>query len=188
MSDGYTEFTVFVQVGLALGALCLAPVIFSRLVNAYRARDWRMATGVPVPATGVIADAIAPQPIDDYSRVHDLEYDVIESRASSRRAAAVRSLRRLNSEDAMTTMLVAVLDGNERVRAEAAKGLAELGDPAAVEPLVHAVATRSRRADSARAAILGLGPVALGELRRIERDEHDPQMRRTAEVLEHAIA
>ena len=187
MSDGYTEFTIFIQIGLALGALCLAPVILSRLVGAYRARDWRMATGVPVPATGLVADAIAPQPAGDYSRVHDLEYDAIEARAPSRRAKAVRSLRRLNSEDAMTTMLVAVLDGNEMVRAEAAKGIAELGDPAAVEPLVHAVATRSRRTEGARAAILGLGPVAVDELRRIERDESDPRMRRTAEVLEHAL-
>ena len=70
----------------------------------------------------------------------------------------------------MTTMLVAVLDGSETVRAEAARGIADLGDPTAVEPLVHAVATRSRRADSARAAILGLGSAALPELQRIERD------------------
>jgi len=179
MSDGYTEFTVFIQIGLALGAICLAPVVVSRIVAAMRGEHMR-------PAPAAVADALAPEPLED-ARVRSLEYAAIESRGPSRRASAVRSLRRLNHEDSMTTMLVAVLDGSETVRAEAAKGIADLGDPSAVEPLVHAVATRSRRANSARAAILGLGSAALPELQRIERDG-DPEMRQTASTLEHALA
>ncbi len=186
MSDGHSEFLVFLQVGAALGALCIAPALISHLVGRSRGRDGRSAPSLPtgIPA---VADALAPQPAPGW-HIRSLEYEAVQARAASKRASALRELRQLGREESVTTMLVAVLDSNDAVRAEAARGLATLADDDAVEPLVHAVATRSRRADGARDAILGLGPRAVSELRRLERDSADPEMRRAAADLEHAIA
>jgi hypothetical protein len=183
MSDGYSEFLVFLQVGAVLGAVCIAPVLISHLVGRARGRDGRSA---PAPAPSV-GELLAPEP-DEGWRVRALEHEAVQSRAAGKRASALRELRALGRHDSMTTMLVAVLDSDDHVRHEAARGIATLGDTGAVEPLVHAVASRSRRADGAREAVLGLGPAAVPELQRLERDSDDPELRRAAFDLEQAIA
>jgi hypothetical protein len=151
------------------------------VVGRARGRDGRSA-----PATDTLGEILAPQPTEGW-RIRSLEYEAVQARAASKRASALRELRELGRQDSVTTMLVAVLDGNNDVRAEAARGIATLADTDAVEPLVHAVATRSRRADGARDAILGLGPIAIPELQRLERDSNDPETRRAAADLEHSL-
>ncbi len=187
-SDGQAEFLIFAQVGAALGALCLLPVVVGRLLGLARGEGRRTYTD---PAGIVQRDfpgSAYRVRAAERIRVRSLEREAIRSRKASRRASALRELRELGHQQSVTTMLVAVHDPNDSVRSEAAEGIAALADPEAVEPLVHAVATRSRRAASARAAIIGLGPAAIPELRRLETESADPEMRRIAATLEHAIA
>lgn len=184
--EGQAEFLIFAQVGAALGALCLLPVIIGRLARLARGEGRRTYTdpaGIghldfPAPSFGTAQRA----------RVRTLEREAIESRRASRRASALRELRDLGQQESVTTMLVAVLDPSDAVRSEAAEGIAALADPDTVEPLVHAVATRSPRAAGARQAIIGLGEVAVPELRRLEREATDPDMRQVAASLEGVIA
>lgn len=186
MSDGYREFLTFLQVGAALGLLCIAPVLISHVVGRARGRDGRSAPRFA--GTAPVAAAEALTPAAEPWQVRSLEHEAVQARAASKRVSALRTLRELGREESLTTMLVAVLDSNHDVRTEAARGIARFRNPHSVEPLVHAVATHSRRADGAREAILGLGPVAVPELQRLEHDAADPEMRHTAEELEHSIA
>jgi HEAT repeat protein len=183
MNDGQTEFVIFAQVGAALGALCLLPVIINRIARRLRGIEPAHRPGA-TPAGSAEVLAAAPERI----RARTLEHEAISSRVASRRAEALRELRALGSEETMTTMLVAVLDPNDDVRHEAAEGIVTLADPDAVEPLVHAVATRSRRSAAARDAILGLGSVAVPELQRLVLEATDPDMRDTAASLASELA
>ena len=188
MTDGQAEFIIFAQVGAALGALCLLPVIVTRVVRALRGHGpASMPYPRPAGSGREVSDVLAPEPPRQV-RSRTLEYDAIQSRVASRRAQALRELREIGSEAAVTTMLVAVLDPNDAVRHEAAEGIVTLADPDAVEPLVHAVATRSRRAVAARDAIVGLGEVAVPELQRLVREASDADMRRTAASLAGELA
>lgn len=180
--DGQAEFLIFAQVGAALGALCLLPVVLGRLVRLARGEARHTYTD-----PGEIAHLDFPAPSFERIRVRSLEREAIQSRVARRRASAVRELREIGSQGSVTTMLVAVLDPNDAVRSEAAEGIASLADPHAVEPLVHAVATRSRQAGGAREAIVGLGDTALPELRRIGRESSEPSMRRAAANLEGLV-
>ncbi|MGI8460454.1 MAG: HEAT repeat domain-containing protein [Solirubrobacterales bacterium] len=185
MNEINAEFLIFVCAGAALGAVCLAPVFLVRLITSLRGGSGGGDRGA---VSVSVADLIAPEPVDE-TRIRRLEYEAVQSRVGRRRASAVRSLRELGREETITTMLVAALDPKNVVRCEAARGIASLADPDAVEPLIHVVASaRNRRGDAARAAIIGLGPVALPELRRLERDDPDPRTRRAAAKLEHALA
>jgi hypothetical protein len=177
--DGQAEFLIFAQVGAALGALCLLPVVVGRLVRLARGQGRHTYTD-----PGEIAHLDFPAPSFETIRVRSLEREAIQSRIARRRAAAVRELREIGNRDSVTTMLVAVLDPSESVRSEAAEGIVTLADPDAVEPLVHAVATRSRNAGGAREAVIRLGERAVPELRRIGQESTDPAMRRAAANLE----
>ena len=181
-SDGQAEFLIFAQVGAALGALCLLPVILTRLVRLARGEGRHTYTD---PAE--IAHLDFPAPSFERIRVRSLEREAIQSRLARRRASALRELREIGHEESVTTMLVAVLDPNDSVRTEAAEGIATLAGPESVEPLVNAVATRSRHAGSARQAIVGLGDTAIPELRRIGQESPEPAMRRAAANLEGLV-
>lgn len=190
MNDGQSEFLIFAQVGAALGALCLVPVIVSRIVRRVRGTDLPAVAATGGGRTAwtkrELVDVLAPEP-SERSRVRALEHEAIESRHANRRAEALRELRHVGSGESATTMLVAVFDPNDAVRSEAAEGIVALADPSTVEPLVHAIATRSRRADRARDALFGLGEVAVPELDRIVRTSRDAEMRQTATALAGAL-
>jgi len=181
--DGQAEFLIFAQVGAALGALCLLPVVVGRLVRLARGEGRHTYT-----ESDAIAHLDFTAPSFERIRVRSLEREAIQSRVARRRASAVRELREIGYQESVTTMLVAVLDPNDAVRSEAAEGIVAIADPDAVEPLVHAVATRSRQAGSAREAIIGLGETAIPELRRIGQESPEPRMRRTAANLEGRLA
>jgi hypothetical protein len=53
------------------------------------------------------------------------------------RAAAIRALNRARDEQSIPLFIQALQDGNDRVRLEAAKALANMPDPAAQEPLIR---------------------------------------------------
>ena len=184
--DGQAEFLIFAQVGAALGALCLLPVVIGKLVRAARGEGRHIYTE-PVGIGHLDFATADPVQAAERIRLRTLERDAIGSRKASRRASALRELREIGHQQSVTTMLVAVLDPNDTVRAVAAEGIVAFGDPNAVEPLVHAVATRSRQAGSARQAIVGLGPAATPELRRIGQESPEPAMRRAAASLEGVV-
>ena len=186
-ADGQAEFLIFAQVGAALGALCLLPVLFAKLVRAARGEGRHTFT----ESAGIgHLDFASAHPVQAAERIRmrTLEREAIGSRKAKRRASALRELREIGNQQSVTTMLVAVLDPSDTVRTEAAEGIVAFADPEAVEPLVHAVATRSRQAGSAREAIVGLGPTAIPELRRIGQESPEPAMRRAATNLEGVVS
>ena len=99
-----------------------------------------------------------------------------------RRATAAYALGDMGSAHAVPALLSTLDDGDREVRAAAARSLGRLDNPAAVAPLVASLLNSHVPRGVAASALLGLGSVAVPELRRLVADE-DAQVRAVAVEL-----
>jgi HEAT repeat protein len=117
------------------------------------------------------------------SRALRYELSALDSRRPWKRATAAYLLGDMASLSAVPALLAALGDSSREVRTAAARSLGRLGAVEAVEPIVHALASRSVPRSVAGQALLELGEPALPGLRRLLDDGDAPTRAIAAELL-----